>query len=150
MTDNATPRRIITLTRKLAESGPFGTFGDLDTGTYQCRVTERPRVGLIADHPCIDPTDEGYDGDWTVGVHPKHPECYELRVPGRTAILIHSANWMEQLLGCLAPCVTVGALAGDYEGQHIDHIAGLGSKLALTELITDLGKKPFKLIIKEV
>lgn len=144
-----TERRVVTLTRKLVESSEVGTFGDLDTGTFKCRVLERPRPGLIADHPCIDPTDEGYNVDWTEGVHPHHPECYEIRVPGRTAILIHSANWMEQLLGCLAPCQVVGVLEGDYGGKHLNHKAGLGSKAALEALIVDLGKNPFRLIIKE-
>lgn len=143
------PRRVIVLTRKLAESGEYGTFGELDTGKGKYGILERPGPGLIADHPRIPPTEDGYEGDWTVGLHPHHPECYELKVPGRTAILIHSANWMEQLLGCLAPFQVSGILEGDWAGQHLNHKAGLGSKAALADLIADLEKKPFRLIIRE-
>src|ERR1700722_12033902 len=55
-------------------------------------MLERPRAPDLKDyvegaaHPCIPPSDEGYDVDWTVGIHPKHPECYQLKTgPGTPA-----------------------------------------------------------------
>ena len=137
--------RTVTLIRQ--PSTEFGVFGDLDTGSFKCKTLERPE-GI--EHPCIPPSPpEGYDVPWTVGVHPKHPECFEVIVPGRTAILIHSANVYEQLLGCIAPGSVVQVVELDYEGSHICHRGVIESRATLAALIADLGKQPFKLVIKE-
>ena len=142
-------RRTIILTRRLRLSSEVGTFGCLDTGTFKCMTVERPRPGLINDHPCIPATERGYDMDWTVGVHPKHPEVYEIQVPGRTAILVHSANVMEQLLGCIAPGRAVGHIELEIDGKPISHDGVTDSRNTLADLIKDLDKKPCRLIVKE-
>ncbi|MES2156153.1 MAG: DUF5675 family protein, partial [bacterium] len=129
-------RRIVVLTRYLFT--PFGSFGDLDTGSYQCKTLERPPAELAADHPCIPPSAEGYDVDWTTW-HPHHSPCYEIKnVPGRSAILIHSANIFEQLLGCIAPGGAVEEIALTWEGKAVKHLGVSGSKAALAALVADL------------
>lgn len=138
-------RRTVTLTRtrRLAT----GTFGDLDTGSFRCVTLERPAPGLVADHTCI-PAGE-YDVDWT-DIHPHHNPCYEVMgVPGRTAVLIHAANWFEQLLGCIAPGTAVGVVEGEYQDKPISHLGVSGSGPALKALLDDLHRQPFKLVIKE-
>ena len=127
-----------------------GTFGDwLSDSGFKCRTLERPGIG---DHPCIPlPQDpDGYIVKWTVGIHPNHPECYEVTgVPGRTAILIHSANIFEQLLGCVAPGASVAVMDMDWQGQKVNHLGVTASKDTLAALIADMGKEDFRLIIKE-
>lgn len=148
-------RRILVLTRDLRRpDGHLGTFGDLDTGKGKYKILERPKPGFIADHPCVPPTDRGYDLDWTVGLHPHHPECFELQVPGRTAILVHTANWYQELLGCLAPGLVVDEIT-DFEGKKLGspgakQIGVSGSKAALIALLADLNKQPCRLVIKEI
>ena len=137
--------RQATLTRQ--PSTAFGTFGDLVTDSgFKCRTLERPAA--IADHPCIPAG--AYTVKWTVGVHPKHPQVYEVQnVPGRTAILIHSANVYEQLLGCIAPGAVVAMMDLEYEGQDIKHLGVTASKDTLARLIADLKQADFALTIKE-
>ena len=135
--------RTVTICRQ--PSTEWGTFGHLSTGIYDCRTLERPGAG---DHPCI-PCGT-YEVKWTIGVHPKHPEVYEVQnVPGRTAILIHAANVCEQLQGCIAPGDEVEVLDIEYEGQRINHLGITSSRATLEALIADLGKQDFQLIIKE-
>ena len=123
-----------------------GTFGDWQSDSgFRCKILERPRD--IGEHPCIPAG--MYVVAWTSGVHPKHPECYELTgVHGRTDILIHPANAYEQLLGCLAPGTDIGQVSLDWEGQHIAHIGVLNSRMALAALINDMGKATFPLTIE--
>lgn len=148
-------RREIVLTRDLRRTdGHYGTFGDLDTGTFRCKILERPKPGLVGDHPCVPPTDRGYDMDWTSGVHPHHPQSYEVRVPGRTAILFHSANWYQQLLGCFAPGLIIDDVI-DLKGKCLGsagakQVGVSGSLAALDGLIKNLAQKPCRLVIKEL
>lgn len=148
MTD-PTPRQVVTLTRR--EYTPVGTFGDIATDKWLYPTLERPRD--IADHPCI-PIGE-YDVDWTDdGRHPQHNPCYEvMAVPGRTAILIHAANWFQELLGCIAPGTTKEVVV-DLGGKHLgtpgaSQLGVSGSGPALKCLLNNLGRKNFRLTIKE-
>ena len=90
-------------------------------GTYRCEIVNSPRFGRV----------------------------YGLRdVPGRQNILIHAANYGGdkskglrcELLGCIAPAMTVGPLNGQ--------MAGLQSRQALTELMAWGGGLPFELEIQ--
>lgn len=139
-------RKTVTLTRYPKASGPLGTFGEIDTGRFKYPTLERPSTG---EHPCV-PLGE-YDVDWTDdGRHPKHNPCYEVMdVPGRTAILIHAANWYQQLLGCIAPGTKNEVVEGVYEGQEMKQLGVSGSGPALKALLDDLGRQNFKLLIKE-
>lgn len=137
-------RRRVTLKR--IKSTGVGVFGVLDTGSFHCATLERPE-GI--DHPCI-PLGE-YDVDWTE-THPRHNPCYEvMRVPGRTAILIHAANWYQELLGCIAPGARIEEVV-DQDGKHLG-LAGKSqmgvssSGPALRALCDDLHRLPFRLII---
>lgn len=138
--------RIVTLIRDVKTRGPLGTFGYLWTGSYACVTLERPFSG---DHPCI-PIGE-YDVEWTSdGRHPEHNPCYEvMSVPGRTAILIHPANWYQELLGCIAPGTRIMDVAGTYKGMAINQKGVEESGKALGYLLDDLGRQSFKLIISE-
>lgn len=139
-------RRIVTLTRDVKTRGPLGTFGYLWTGSYACVTLERPFSG---DHPCI-PQGE-YDVNWTAdGRHPIHNPCYEvMSVPNREAILFHSANWFQQLQGCIAPGVRVQTVEGDWDNQHLKQKGISGSKVALQSLLDDLDRQDFRLVIIE-
>ena len=134
-------------------STPFGTFSDAadPDGGFACKILERPAACDVANHPRIElPLPGEAITKWTVGVHPLHPEVYEvMNVPGRTAILIHSANVFEQLLGCLAPGATVEPVSLTWEGQAINHVGVTSSKATLAALIAHYNKQPFRLIIKE-
>ena len=141
---------IVTMTRRKGDV-VAPTISDLDVNGLV--VLERPRAPVAADyaadgnpHPCI-PAGE-YAVVWTEDVHPLHPFCYEvMNVPGRSAILIHSANWIRELLGCLAPGTKAEIVEGDYEGQHVKELGVSNSKAALGMLQDILCRKDFTLVI---
>lgn len=122
---------------------------------------ERPREPRADDfidggaHPCILRDKEGiaYDVDYTRGVHPKHPSCYEImRVPGRTAILQHAADVIDELEGCQAPVLATNLWKKDgiRPGMpHRDMLGGVSSGPALKAWEDALGRKNYRLVIKE-
>jgi hypothetical protein len=143
---------IVTMTRRRGdEVAP--TISDLDINGLV--VLERPRAPAAQDyspdgkpHPCI-PAGE-YAVVWTENVHPLHPFCYEvMNVPGRSAILIHSANWIRELEGCLAPGTRAEIVEGDYKGKHVKELGVSNSKAALGMLQDILCRKDFTLVIKD-
>lgn len=95
-------------------------------GTYQCSVVNSPSFGLV------------------YGVH---------GVPGRSAILIHAANWggdvskgwHSELKGCIAPAMSIGKLQP--AGRALQR-AGLRSGEALKQLMAWGGGEPFALEIR--
>lgn len=99
MTAQGLPEVLITCDPETPENVGFrfGTFGKLSApGGFECYVLQRSPSG---DHPNIG------RGSWRVHAfaHPEHGLCYEVQnVEGRTAILIHAANWFQELLGCIA------------------------------------------------
>lgn len=117
---------ILTLNRFREE--PTGTIGELrlQNGT-RCYILERPESG---NHPRIPAGtyalglkpigasrfDNGTKGPddirkWMGAAHKGMIEV--LDVPSRTEILIHPANSMAQLLGCLAPGMSYDNHGGD-------------------------------------
>lgn len=152
-------RSIITVIRRKGdESAP--TISDIEYDGLMIVLLERPRKPSPKDyaadgkpHPCINAGE--YDVDWTENVHPNHPLCYQTitgpgtPAPDRSDILWHSANWIRQLLGCHAPGLKSEIVEGDYDGQHVREFGVSGSKIALEQLISKLGRKNFRLIIKE-
>lgn len=100
----------VTLIADETGDGALGTFSKWrsDSG-FECYLVERPplaQIGkAISDHPRI--LDAGGVCQAAVSDHPEHGRVYELVVPGRTAILVHSANWFQELLGCLAPGASI-------------------------------------------
>ncbi len=152
-------RPVVTLVRRRGDViAP--TIGDIEYDGLKIVVLERPREPDPRDyahdgkpHPCI-PAGE-YDVDWTENVHPKHPLCYQTRTgpgtpaPDRSDVLWHSANWIRQLLGCHAPGLKAEVVEGTYEGQAVRELGVSSSGAALAQLIEKLGKKPWRLVIKE-
>ncbi len=60
-------------------------------------------------------------------VSPKYGPCYKVhKVPGRTNILIHTGNTVDDTKGCIIPCSSYGLLNGK--------IAGLSSRVAYIRL----------------
>ncbi len=114
---------IMTAIHEETVDGAFGTFSwwRSDSG-FECYVVERPplsQVGkAIKDHPRI--LDAGGIAMASVKDHPEHGKAYELEVPGRTAILIHAANWFQELLGCLAPGSSIDDVV-DLTGKWLGH-----------------------------
>lgn len=134
------------------------TISDVTLKTGQkFHFVERPRDPLPGDfiegaaHPAI-PAGE-YDVDYTRGVHPKHPFCYEImRVPGRTAILQHAADVIDQLEGCQAPGLEVVQWKKDGIRPGMPHrdMAGVAASVpALKAWEEALGRKNYRLVIKE-
>jgi hypothetical protein len=85
---------------------PDGTFGRIVAGKFECRTVERPWCGNAVGESCIpegrytmrkraSPVVErtsGYEQGWEV--------C---DVPERTYIMIHVANWPDDVEGCIGP-----------------------------------------------
>lgn len=136
------------------------TISDIRFGDLRIVVLERPRSPLAKDfakdgkpHPCI-PAGE-YEVVWTENIHPEHPACYQIvtgprtPAPDRTEILIHSANWIRQLLGCLAPGLAAEIVSGTYHGEEVKEFGVSSSKPALGMLHDALSRKDFRLVIQE-
>ena len=95
-----------------------GTLGVLKVNNVEiCQTLELPWVdedgNLISDKlkSCIN---EGIFLCKRI-VSPHFGEVFEVTdVPGRTHILIHVANFLKELLGCIA----VGMISGEEDGQY--------------------------------
>ncbi len=149
-------RQVVLQTRRKGDpTAP--TISDVVIGDLKLVFVERPRAPLPGDyiegaaHPCIPAAD--YDVDWTEKVHPKHPYCYEImRVPGRTAILQHAADVIDQLEGCQAPGLATYPWKKDgiHPGMpHRDMLGVVSSVPALGMLLDNLCRKNYRLRIVE-
>lgn len=124
----------------------FGRFGKLETewdGGFECYALQRPPVG---EHPSIG------CGQWRCSIkdHPVHGKCYEvLDVNGRTAILFHSANWYQQLLGCIALGRSVQVVEGFWEDSKIKQLGITSSKDAVSAFHEHMSGSDFILTIAE-
>jgi len=136
------------------------TISDLYYDGLELVVLERPRKPDPKDyakdgkpHPCV-PTGD-YDVPWTENVHPEHPFCYQLitgpgtPAPDRSDVLLHAANWIRELLGCLAPGLKAEIVEGVYKGEKVRELGVSSSGPALALLIAKLQKKNFRLRIVE-
>lgn len=125
------------------ETGPEGTFGLLSTDSgFSCYIVERPWLDNKQGESCIP---AGlYRFRWRKD-SPLHGEVYEAeKVLDRTNIQIHSANWADQLLGCLAP----GRAIMDIKRPDGEIRKGVtSSRDATAGLVADLGKAQFDLAI---
>lgn len=139
------------LTAKLtrAPSTDQGTFGVLVFGRQTCRTLELPWRDNRTQRSCIPP------GTYRCQIvqSPKFGRVYGVTsVPGRSAVLIHSANlagdvdkgFTTQLQGCIAPCQRVGTMRNN---AGVMQAAGLLSRPALNLLTAWAGGKPFTLEI---
>ena len=128
-----------------APSTDEGTFGTFMIDGQALRSTELPWRDNKPRESCIPP------GVYRCEIvqSPKFGRVYGLRdVPGRSAILIHAANfggdaskgYRCELLGCIAPAMVHGQLDGQ--------MAGLSSRAALSELMAWANGEPFELEIR--
>jgi len=134
---------------KRTESTDEGTFGILTFGTNRVFTTELPWRDNLQQKSCIP-----------VGVYqcalvnsPKFGRVYGLqRVPNRSHVLIHSANfggnsdlgYTTQLHGCIAPAMRLGKMANNAGKMQR---AGLVSRPALNLLMKWANGEPFTLEI---
>lgn len=132
------------------EQSDQGTFGLLSFEGHELRSLELPWRGNQRGLSCIP---EGIYRCVMVR-SPRMGRVYGVcDVPGRSNVLIHSANlagdihlgWDTQLQGCIAPYKARGFLVNS-RGKH--QRAGLISRSALTELMGWAAGRPFDLEIK--
>lgn len=126
--------RKVLLTRN--ETGPDGTFGRIATdGMFEAATLELPWSNNKPNMSCIP-----------AGVYrcalvdsPRHGRVYEVRgVSGRDHILIHPANWIRQLLGCIAIGRAEGMVhdkvrGGEFRGIMSSRDATLGFMADMTD-----------------
>lgn len=133
-----------------------GTFGRLVFGQHTLHTTELPWRNNRPQRSCIPV------GAYQVALvnSPKFGRVYGVaNVPGRSNVLIHSANlagdvdlgWQTQLHGCIAPAERLGAMqipaTATYQARM--QAAGLISRPALATFMAWAGGNPFTLEISE-
>ena len=140
---------IVTLRR--GASTDQGTFGVLAFGGQVLHTLELPWRGNRAQRSCIPPGSYGC----SLVQSPRLGQVYGVHdVPGRSAVLIHSANlagdvdmgYTTQLQGCIAPCMRVGLMRNNAGRMQA---AGLVSRPALAQLHSWDQGQPFTLEISE-
>ena len=127
----AEPIRVI-LSRWAAN--PRQTLGRIHVGGTSWLCVERSKIDMA--HPCIPmgryPLKLGmyYGGDG-VGGKADYPAYEVMNVPGRTLIKLHAANKASELLGCIAPGLSMDIFGGE--------IGVTSSRKALEEFMAALG-----------
>jgi hypothetical protein len=138
----------VTLARQ--PSTDEGTFGSLLFGNSALYSTELPwRENATRKSSIPEGT---YDCIWARS--PRFGFCYHLLdVPGRSHILIHSANfggdtelgWTSELLGCIAPALKLGKLKNNFGKPQQ---AGMSSRAALTIFESWANQENLRLVIR--
>lgn len=127
-----------------------GTFGVLEFGGDKVFTTELPWRENRQKVSCIPPG--VYDCE--IVKSPAFGRVYEVKkVPGRSHVLIHSANfagdeslgYTTELQGCIAPSMRRGKMVNK---AGLLQMAGLVSRPALNAFMKWAAGKPFKLEIK--
>lgn len=117
----------------------YQTLGELlYNGKVLCKTLELPWMSNQRGKSCIPP------GEYTVvrRVSPKYGEHFHLvDVPGRQWILIHPANYVSQLLGCIA----VGKSHRDINGDGRKDLTSSVDTMKI--LLKELPQSAFKLEI---
>jgi hypothetical protein len=140
-----------TATMRRTPSTDQGTFGALCFGASVVHSVELPWRDNRPQRSCIPP------GAYRCQLvkSPRFGRVYGVQaVPGRSAVLIHSANlagdidlgYTTQLHGCIAPAMRLGALRNN--AGHMQ-AAGMVSRPALAALMDWAGGEPFTLEISE-
>lgn len=128
-----------------------GTFGVMAFGSEQCRSLELPWRNNRRRVSCIPP---GRYRCAPISHRRLGRVVSVLDVPGRSGILMHSANlagdeelgWQSQLEGCIAPFERAGRMrnrSGEWQR------AGLVSKPALNRVLDWADGKPFDLLVRD-
>jgi len=90
---------------------PRGSFGRLTGEGLDLFTVERPWAGNARKLSCIP------EGLYTCRrvMSPRFGDTFEVTdVPGRSHILFHPANTMDELEGCIAPGLSLGCLDGQW------------------------------------
>lgn len=136
-----------TLVLQRLKQSSMGTIGIIkEDGKEICQTLEKPWVDVELDG-ISDKNVSCINADTYIckRVHsPKFGEVFEItNVPNRDHILIHNANFLRELLGCVA----VGLQSGESNGEYCVY----KSKIALEHFMKNLeGVKEFRLEIKDV
>lgn len=95
------------ITLKRLEYTPGGTLGRVtdQDGRHICFTVERPWRDNARNVSCIPPG--LYDLRWEDSPKFGH-RLHVVDVPGRTHILFHSGNRIEDSRGCILPCTDLG------------------------------------------
>ncbi len=101
-----------TLIRDYKQEATIGTMVDQETGKHICKTLERPNRNNQRDNKA---TKENESSCIPEGLYvckkyssPKYPDTWEITgVPNRDKILFHTANYIDQLLGCVATATTI-------------------------------------------
>lgn len=121
---------------------PWGTFGILTVGGRQWAIVEQPWRNNEPFRSCVP------EGSFECVSHksPRFGQCFALVGDGvginqgdghRWGILIHSANWPDQLQGCLAPGKSLQPIpAGGREWPQ--SLGVTQSRQAMQEMISEL------------
>ena len=109
----------LTLRRRYFEHGTFSTLHRED-GSKVCCIVERPWLNNQPNKSCIP------EGTYNLQPHdsPKFGKCYALNAATlgvtpygpslRTHVLVHKANLVSQLQGCLAPGTGFGVVNNEW------------------------------------
>lgn len=137
---------MITVRLTRGHSSDQGTFGRIEAPGFSAYTGEQPWRDNAARVSCIPEGD--YPVIWTLSPRLRR-DTYRLQnVPGRSGVLIHSANlmgdasagWVSQLQGCIA----LGEVLGSIRGQA----ALLRSKPAVRRFESAMNRQPFLLEIR--
>jgi hypothetical protein len=148
----------IILQRTYTDNGNGPTIGILRPENESrdiCEMLERPRFfegkenvrddrkTPINESCCIP---EGtYDVLWTYSPHFKKYLYQVMGVNSRDGIRIHTANWIKELLGCLAPCLKI---LKDKKGVYYGSESVKGLEALYKYVGSDSGvPRPFRLTI---
>lgn len=137
--------RELTLQRKItSDQGTFGRLSGEGLSLFSAELPWRDNLQSISCIPagayeCVPYTST------------KYPDAFLLKdVPGRSAILIHSGNWVGDFLRGFRSdsngCILVGTGAGELMGQQ----AVTGSKDAMDALRIWAAGKGFRLIVRDI
>lgn len=117
---------------------PVGVFGTLRIGRWSCYTVERPWAGNRPNVSCIPegvyPLRMRRSGVVTRSTGGEYQEGWEVcDVPGRSYIMLHPANTMDDLEGCIGPGEDIGVVGGKWSVTH--------SRAAFRELMDQLDER---------
>lgn len=101
----------ITIIRDPKKEATPGVLVD-ETGKKICLTLERPDLGNQRDNPATKTNESSCipEGEYVCVKYssPKYPNTWQITgVKGRDKILFHSANYVHQLLGCIATATSI-------------------------------------------
>lgn len=132
--------KIVTITR--TKSTKDATYGNLrviqnDKVLFECKTLERPWVDNKNNVSCIPPGT--YDVMKTYSNRFKKPLYLIDKVPGRSGVRIHPANFVSQLEGCIA-------LGDKFADINNDGILDVTNSVATQKKFDEvMNNMPFKL-----